>query len=99
MSFGNTRRRVGVVFLVGAFLGGLIGGFGHGFGRFNAKFDSLVALQNWVEKGQAPSGLTAMDANQGANRSRPLCEWPKWPKFTGAPGTENSAASYTCAHE
>ena len=77
----------------------VIPGFGHGFGRFNAKFDSLVALQNWVEKGQAPSGLTAMDANQGANRTRPLCEWPKWPKFTGAPGTENSAASYTCVRE
>jgi pimeloyl-ACP methyl ester carboxylesterase len=77
----------------------LIPGFGHGFGRFNAKFDSLVALQDWVEKGQAPSGLTAMDANPGANRTRPLCEWPKWPKFTGAPGTENSAASYTCVRE
>jgi len=73
-----------------------IPGFGHGFGKFNAKFDSLVALQNWVEKGQAPSGLTAMDANPGANRTRPLCEWPKWPKFTGTPGTENSAASFTC---
>ena len=76
-----------------------IPGFGHGFGRFNAKFDSLVALQNWVEKGQAPSGLVAMDANPGASRTRPLCEWPKWPKFTGASGTENSAASYTCVHE
>ncbi len=77
----------------------MIPGFGHGFGRFNAKFDSLVALQDWVEKGQAPSGLSAMDANPGANRTRPLCEWPKWPKFTGAPGTENSAASYTCVRE
>ena len=77
----------------------VIPGFGHGFGRFNAKFDVLVALQNWVEKGQAPSGLTAMDANPGANRTRPLCEWPKWPKFTGAPGAENSAASYTCVRE
>jgi pimeloyl-ACP methyl ester carboxylesterase len=77
----------------------LIPGFGHGFGRFNAKFDSLVALQDWVEKGQAPSGLTALDANPGANRTRPLCEFPKWPKFTGASGTENSAASYTCVHE
>lgn len=77
----------------------LIPGFGHGFGRFNAKFDSLVALQNWVEKGQPPSGLTAMDGNKGANRTRPLCEWPAWPKFTGAPGTENSAASYTCVRE
>jgi pimeloyl-ACP methyl ester carboxylesterase len=77
----------------------LIPGFGHGFGRFNAKFDSLVALQDWVEKGQAPSGLTAMDANPGANRTRPLCEFPKWPKFMGASGPENSAASYTCVHE
>jgi pimeloyl-ACP methyl ester carboxylesterase len=73
-----------------------IPGFGHGFGRFNAKFDSLVALQNWVEKGQAPSGLAAMDGNKDANRTRPLCEWPMWPKFTGAPGTENSATSFTC---
>jgi feruloyl esterase len=76
-----------------------IPGFGHGFGRFNAKFDSLVALQNWVEKGQAPSGLTATDGNPGAHRTRPLCEWPKWPKFTGTAGTEDSAASYTCVRE
>jgi pimeloyl-ACP methyl ester carboxylesterase len=76
-----------------------IPGFGHGFGRFNAKFDSLAALQNWVEKGQAPAGLTAVDGNKDANRTRPLCEYPKWPKFTGAPGTENSAASFTCVAE
>jgi len=76
----------------------LVPGLGHGFGTFNAKFDSLGALQNWVERGQAPAGLTAVDANPGptANRTRPLCEWPKWPKFTGAPGTEQSAASFTC---
>jgi len=77
----------------------VIPGFGHGFGRFNAKFDSLVALQNWVEKGQAPSGLTVIDANPGAHRTRPLCEWPKWPKFTDAPGTEDSAANFTCVRE
>ena len=60
----------------------LIPGLGHGFGVFNAKFDSLGALRDWVEKGKAPAGLTAMDGNPGANRTRPLCEWPKWPKFT-----------------
>ena len=74
----------------------MIPGFGHGFGPFNAKIDSLTALQAWVEKGQAPSGLTAVDGNANANRSRPLCEWPKWPKFTGAAGSESSAASFTC---
>jgi pimeloyl-ACP methyl ester carboxylesterase len=74
----------------------MIPGFGHGFGPFNAKIDSLTALQAWVEKGQAPSGLTATDGNPNANRARPLCEWPKWPKFTGAPGSENNAASFSC---
>ncbi len=74
----------------------MIPGFGHGFGPFNAKIDGLTALQAWVEKGQAPAGLTAIDGNPNANRSRPLCEWPRWPKFTGAAGSENSAASFTC---
>ena len=74
-------------------------GFGHGFGVFNAKFDSLSALENWVEKRQSPSGLTAMDGNPNANRRRPLCEYPKWPKFTGAVGSENSATSFTCVAE
>ena len=76
----------------------MIPGFGHGSGVFNAKLEALNALEAWVEKGQAPSGLTATDANPNANRTRPLCEWPKWPKFIGAPGTENSAASFTCSN-
>jgi feruloyl esterase len=74
----------------------MIPGFGHGFGPFNAKIDSLSALRNWVEKGQAPAKLTAVDGNPNANRSRPLCEWPTWPKFTGTPGTESSASSFAC---
>ena len=37
----------------------MIPGFGHGFGPFNAKIDSLTALRDWVEKGEAPKGLTA----------------------------------------
>ena len=75
----------------------VIPGLGHGFGApFNAKFDSLSALQQWVEQGKAPSGLVTMDATPNANRTRPLCEYPKWPKFTGTPGTENTAASFTC---
>jgi pimeloyl-ACP methyl ester carboxylesterase len=74
----------------------MIPGFGHGFGPFNAKIDSLTALRNWVENGEAPKALTATDGNPNANRARPLCEWPKWPKFTGAAGGENSAASFTC---
>ena len=87
--FGATRVRNFIRFY-------MVPGLGHGFGPFNAKFDSLTVLRNWVEKGQAPAGLTAIDANANANRSRPLCEWPAFPKFTGAAGTENSATSFTC---
>jgi feruloyl esterase len=89
--FGQSRLDTFMRFYV-------IPGLGHGFGPFNAKFDSLSALEAWVEQGKAPTGLIAIDANTGATagRTRPLCEFPKWPKFTGAPGTENSAASYTC---
>jgi hypothetical protein len=56
----------------------VIPGFGHGFGAFNAKFDSLGVLRDWVENGKAPTGLTAADGNPGptAGRTRPLCEWP-----------------------
>jgi feruloyl esterase len=74
----------------------MIPGFGHGFGPFNAKIDGLKILQNWVEKGQAPAGLTAVDGNPNARRSRPLCEWPTWPKFSGAPGSESEAAGFRC---
>jgi feruloyl esterase len=79
----------------------MIPGFAHGYGGFNAKIDSLTALQNWVEKGQPPSGLVATDGNTGpmAGRSRPLCEWPKWPKFTVKPGTEDSAESFRCVEK
>ena len=76
----------------------LIPGLGHGFGPFNAKFDSLGVLQKWVEQGEPPTVLIAADANEGATagRTRPLCEYPKWPKFIGAPGGEHHASNFTC---
>lgn len=77
----------------------MIPGFGHGFGSFDARFNSLEVLQNWVENDQAPGQIIAIDKNPGANRSRPLCPWPNWPKFTGDAGTENDPASYTCVME
>ncbi|HTT07006.1 MAG TPA: tannase/feruloyl esterase family alpha/beta hydrolase [Steroidobacteraceae bacterium] len=77
----------------------VIPGFSHGFGTFNAKFDALPALEQWVENGTAPAGLVASDGNPGAHRTRPLCEYPKYPKFSGAPGTDDSAASFTCVSQ
>ena len=75
----------------------VIPGLGHGFGVFNAKIDALPALQQWVEQGKTPSGLTAVDGNANANRTRPLCEYPRWPKFTGPAGTESAWDGVECA--
>jgi len=52
-----------------------------------------------VESGKAPAGLIATDGNPHANRTRPLCDYPKYPKFTGAAGGEDSATSFTCAEK
>ena len=73
-----------------------IPGFGHGNGVFNAKFDSLSALDAWVDQGKAPGTLVAVDANpENPNRARPLCVYPAWPKYNGS-GDVNLASSFSC---
>lgn len=75
----------------------LVPGFGHGTGQFIASWDSLAALEAWVEKGRAPGTLVVADSKQGNNgRTRPLCVYPEWPRYRGT-GDMNEAASYTCA--
>ncbi len=76
-------------------------GLSHGFGTFNAKYAGLATLDGWVDKGVAPGILIATDENPGSsNRTRPMCPYPKWPKFTGRPGaTLNDAANFTCVAE
>lgn len=72
-------------------------GFGHGNGTFNMRWDSLTALEDWVEKGKAPVDQVGIDANTAtAGRTRPMCEYPAWPKYKGT-GDVNSASSFTCA--
>ncbi len=73
-------------------------GFSHGFGPFVPSVDLLGALMAWVEDGEAPGQLTITDTNTAtAGRTRPLCEYPSWPKFTGT--DPNSADSFTCVVE
>ncbi|MFH8250656.1 tannase/feruloyl esterase family alpha/beta hydrolase [Microbacterium sp. B2969] len=70
-------------------------GFSHGFGPFSVTYDALPALMNWVENGVAPQNLVMTDANAAtAGRTRPMCEFPAWPKYTGSDPA--SAASFTC---
>jgi len=54
--------------------------------------DLLTALEQWVEQGKAPGELVA--ANTRAGYTRPLCEWPKAPRYVG--GDPKQAASFRC---
>lgn len=74
----------------------IVPGFGHGSGIFDAEWDPLTVIDSWVTQAKAPGTLTAIDGNKGANRSRPLCVYPAWPKYNGS-GDVNSASSFSCA--
>jgi hypothetical protein len=76
----------------------MVPGWGHGQGRFVAQYDGLSAIVDWVENGVAPSGLVASDGNAGADRTRPMCEYPAWPEYTGT-GSIDDASSFTCVTE
>jgi hypothetical protein len=75
-----------------------IPGLSHGFGTFNAKYDDLTALDNWRESGHAPEELLAVDESADARgRKRPMCVYPRWPKFTGkVDASLDDAQSFTC---
>ncbi len=74
-----------------------IPGYGHGFSSvFNAAWDSLTTLENWAEKDIAPPNQTVADTAGVPGRTRPLCEYPGWPRYTGE-GDINDAQSFTCA--
>ncbi|ODT34082.1 MAG: feruloyl esterase [Hydrogenophaga sp. SCN 70-13] len=71
-------------------------GFGHAVSTvFNATWDSLTALENWVEKGVAPKDQITTDTVGVPGRKRPLCEYPAWPRYRGA-GDVNAAESFVC---
>lgn len=72
-------------------------GLGHAVSsQFNGTWDSLTALENWAEKGTAPTAQVTRDTVGVPGRTRPLCDYPKWPQYKGT-GDVNSAASYNCA--
>lgn len=74
----------------------LVPGFGHGMGPFNAKYDGLTVLEDWVERGHAPGTLVAIDGNpKTKGRTRPMCVFPAWPRYLGA-GSVDEALSFRC---
>ncbi|WP_244438851.1 tannase/feruloyl esterase family alpha/beta hydrolase [Paraburkholderia dilworthii] len=75
----------------------MVPGFQHGSGAFVPSVDLLGALDNWVTRGASPETLIATDIAAATNgRSRPLCRYPLFPRYTGK-GNMNLAASFVCA--
>lgn len=74
------------------------------------QFDALTALMNWVEYGQAPDQIVAsargvgnasgeinseLPSSWSANRTRPLCPYPKIARYNGT-GDSEKAENFTC---
>jgi len=77
-------------------------GMGHcGGGAGPNRFDSLAALEAWVERGVAPDRIMATQvdsARQRSNvvtRSRPLCAYPLYAKYTGS-GSVDDETRFVC---
>jgi Tannase and feruloyl esterase. len=62
---------------------------------FAAGWDSLTALDRWVTTGAAPTDPVVRDTNPGATRTRPLCEYPAHPRYSGT-GSPDEAAGFDC---
>lgn len=64
--------------------------------------DLLSALDGWAVNGTAPAILTAqkLDATGAVSFTRPLCQFPQYPRYTG-PANDSAAAklasNYTCS--
>lgn len=71
-------------------------GYGHAASTaFNANWDSLKALDQWVTSGTAPTGQVVTDTAGVPGRTRPLCEYPSWPRYRGT-GDVDKAESFSC---
>lgn len=62
--------------------------------------DLAGPMFNWLEKGIKPSSTTIIASHRGAAAgaapvTRPLCQYPKYPKYLG--GDPNVAASFACS--
>ncbi|MGO4305833.1 tannase/feruloyl esterase family alpha/beta hydrolase [Cupriavidus sp. RAF12] len=86
-------------------------GMGHCRGGIGPNtFDAIGALENWVEKGQAPDQIvaaakglesktgglaTAAQVTDGTSRTRPLCAYPKQATYKGS-GSIDDARNFAC---
>jgi hypothetical protein len=68
-------------------------------------FDTLQAMERWMDTGTAPERLVATEYDPPAAlivlpdskklRTHPLCAWPKVARYSGK-GSSNDAANFSC---
>ncbi|MFP3614704.1 tannase/feruloyl esterase family alpha/beta hydrolase [Paraburkholderia sp. SIMBA_050] len=76
-----------------------IPGYGHVASTvFNASWDSLTTLENWAERGVTPPPQVVSDTIGVPGRTRPLCQYPTWPKYAGS-GDVNMASNFACVNQ
>ncbi|MSO83326.1 MAG: tannase/feruloyl esterase family alpha/beta hydrolase [Acidobacteria bacterium] len=62
-------------------------------------FNKMAAIEQWVEQGTAPDRIVASHMTDGkADRTRPLCVFPKVAKWNGT-GSTDDAANFSCVAE
>ncbi len=60
-------------------------------------FDKIAVIEDWVERGKAPSEIVAAHHTAGkVDRTRPLCPYPQVAKYRGS-GSIDDAANFTCS--
>jgi feruloyl esterase len=75
----------------------MVPGMAHcGGGEGPNTFDTVTALDRWVEKGQAPTQIIASHSTNGVvDRTRPLCPYPQIAKYQGS-GSIDEASNFAC---
>jgi len=59
-------------------------------------FDTVSAMEQWVEKGKAPEQIIASHSSDGrVDRTRPLCTYPQVAKYKGS-GSIDNAENFAC---
>jgi len=75
----------------------MVPGMGHcGGGEGPNAFDTVTALEQWVEQGKAPTRVLASHSTAGkVDRTRPLCPFGQVAKWNGT-GSTNESANFSC---
>lgn len=76
----------------------MVPGMGHcSGGEGPDSFDKIGVMEDWVERGKAPSRIVAAHHHAGrVDRTRPLCAYPETAKYQGS-GSVDDAASFVCS--